>query len=122
MLGALPWRLGARSHFARNRVSVVTDEIGKTQSDAIAVLQKYKVQLVELRRVPGTQKEFAALTEPELKRAAAELALVKFKVAILHTTSLRPEAITAAGIVGAGRTPRRSGRICPRLNRRSCSC
>ena len=33
------------------------------------MLQKYRIQLVELRRVPESQKEFSALTEPELKRA-----------------------------------------------------
>ncbi len=102
-LGALPQVLAARSHFARNRVSMVTDEIGKTQADALAVLAKYKVQLAELRRVPGSPKEFASLSDVEIKRAAAELAVAKIRVAMLHATNLKPEAVAAATVFGAAR-------------------
>jgi hypothetical protein len=100
---AAPPTLSARSHFARNRVSAVTDEIGKTQADAIAVAEKYKLALLELRRVPGADKEFAALTGPELKRAAAELALTKIRVVMLHASTLRPETVTAAALFGASK-------------------
>ena len=82
-------------------MSAVTDEIGKTQQDAIAALGQYKLQLAELRRVPGSQKEFAALTEPELKHAFTELAVAKIKVEILHASTLTPQAIAAAVMVGA---------------------
>jgi len=94
-------RIFARSHISRNRVSAVTDEIGKTQEDALAAIGQYKLQLVELRRVPGSQKEFAALTEPELKHTAAELGVAKIKVAILHASVLNAQAIRAAALVGA---------------------
>jgi hypothetical protein len=93
--------LRAKSHIARSRVSAVTDEIGKTQADAIAALQSYKLNVVELRRVPESGREFAALTDPELRRAVAELGVVKFKVSILHASVLKPEAIAAAVTLGA---------------------
>lgn len=93
----------ARSHISRNHVSAVTDEIGKTQSDAVAAIQQYKLQLIELRRVPGSTKEFATLTEPELKQAIAELGVAKIRVAMLHATVLNPQAIAAAALVGAPR-------------------
>jgi hypothetical protein len=95
--------LVAKSRISRSRVSAVTDELGKTQADAIAVVQQYRMQAVELRYMPGTQKEFAALTGPELKRAVSELGVVKLKVTMLHASKLTPEAITAAGILGAPR-------------------
>jgi hypothetical protein len=95
--------LFARSHISRNHVSAVTDEIGKTQSDAVAAIQQYKLQLIELRRVPGSAKEFATLTEPELKQAIAELGVAKIRVAMLHATVLNPQAIAAAALVGAPR-------------------
>jgi hypothetical protein len=96
-------RLRARSHIAKSRVSVVTDEIGKTQADAVAVVQQYKLNWVELRRVPGSAKEFAALTEPELRRAVAELGVAKIKVAILHAAVLKPEVVAAAQVVSAAK-------------------
>ena len=43
----------------------------------------------ELRNVPETKKEFAFLTEPELKRWAAELAANKLKVSFLNTSLLK---------------------------------
>jgi hypothetical protein len=53
---------------------------------------------VELRKVPGTNKDFAALTSPELKRYAAELEENKLKVSVLHA---KPEAMDAARALGA---------------------
>jgi hypothetical protein len=101
-IGALAaWPVFARSHISRSRVSAVTDEIGKTQQDAIAAIEQYKLQLVELRRVPGSPKEFASLTEPELKHALTELAVAKIRVAILHASAITPQAIAAAVVVGA---------------------
>jgi hypothetical protein len=93
--------LSAKSRISRNRVSTVTDELGKTQQDAIAVMQQYKLNVVELRRVPGSTKEFATMTDPELRRAMAELGAVKIKVSILHASVLKPEVIAAAGILSA---------------------
>jgi hypothetical protein len=93
----------AKSHIGKNRVSAVTDEIGASQSEAIEFTKRFSLQWVELRRIPGTDKEFAALTAPELKRYAAELATNKIKVSVLHTSTPKPEAIDAALTLGAGK-------------------
>jgi sugar phosphate isomerase/epimerase len=78
-----------KSHLTKANISAITDEIGKTQADAIAFAQQYGLQWVELRNVPETKKEFSFLTEPELKRWAAELAAAKLKVSFLNTSLLK---------------------------------
>jgi hypothetical protein len=95
--------LAAKSHITRNRVSAVTDEIGASQSEAVDFAKRFNLQWVELRKVPGTDKEFASLTAPELKRYAAELGGNKMKVSMLHTSSPKPEAIDAALTLGAAK-------------------
>jgi sugar phosphate isomerase/epimerase len=80
---------GFRSRITKTRISAITDEIGRTQAEAIAFAHQYGLQWVELRNVPETKKEFAFLTEPELKRWAAELAANKLKVSFLNTSLLK---------------------------------
>jgi L-ribulose-5-phosphate 3-epimerase len=84
--GRLP---AAKSHITKARISAITDEIGRTQTDAIAFARQNGLQWVELRTVPETKKEFAFLTEPELKRYASELAANKLKVSLLKTSLLK---------------------------------
>jgi sugar phosphate isomerase/epimerase len=115
VLGARGLR-AARAHITKSRVSAITDEIGLTQSDAVAFAKQYALQWVELRNVPESRKEFAFLSEPELRRYAAELAANKLKVSLLKTSLLKfpwpddkrwgrrkddlARAITAAQILG----------------------
>jgi L-ribulose-5-phosphate 3-epimerase len=80
---------GARSHITKARVSAITDEIGRTQADAIAFAKMYGLQWVELRTVPETKQEFATLSGPELKGHAAQLAAGKLKVSLLKTSLLK---------------------------------
>ena len=77
-----------RTHITKTRISAITDEIGNTQAEAIEFAHKYGMQWVELRNVPETKKEFATLTEPELKRWSAELASNKLRVSFLNTSLL----------------------------------
>ena len=81
--------LAARTHIAKSRISAITDEIGRTQTDAIVFAKEHGLQWVELRNVPESGKEFANLSEPELKRYAAELAANKLKVSLLKTSLLK---------------------------------
>jgi sugar phosphate isomerase/epimerase len=100
----------AKSRIAKTRISAITDEIGPTQADAIDFAKQYALQWVELRNVPGTNHEFAFLSEPELKRYAAELGANKIKVSLLKTSLLKSSpdhrkdklarAIAAAQIFG----------------------
>jgi sugar phosphate isomerase/epimerase len=92
LLGAAGLRAekrAAKTHITKSRVSAVTDEMGRTQEDAIAFAKQYPLQWVELRNVPGSNQEFASLSEPELKRYAAELAANKLKVSLLKTSLLK---------------------------------
>lgn len=82
-------RQAAKAHITKSRISAITDEIGRTQADAIAFAKQYGLQWVELRTVPESKKEFAFLSEPELKRYAAELAANKLKVSLLKTSLLK---------------------------------
>jgi sugar phosphate isomerase/epimerase len=93
----------ARSHITKGRVGAITDEIGVTQAEAVADAKQLNLQWVDLRYLPGTSKEFATLTDPELKRYAAELAGNKLKVSVLRAgmKSDPAQSIHAASILGA---------------------
>jgi len=79
----------AKSHITKSRISAITDEIGRTQTDSIAFAKEHGLQWVELRTVPETKQEFAFLTAPELKGYAAQLAANKLKVSLLKTSLLK---------------------------------
>lgn len=79
----------AKQRLTRAQISAITDEIGRTQEEAIAFAHQYGLQWVELRNVPETKKEFAKLTEPELRRWAAQLGAEKLKVSFLNTSLLK---------------------------------
>jgi sugar phosphate isomerase/epimerase len=107
----------AKTHITKARVSAITDEMGRTQEDALAFAKQYPLQWVELRNIPGSTQEFASLSEPELQRYAAELAANKLKVSLLRTNLLKfswgaddkrwdrrkedfKRAVAAAGVLG----------------------
>jgi sugar phosphate isomerase/epimerase len=79
----------AKARITKARISAITDEIGPTQTGAIAFAKQFALQWVELRTVPESKKEFAFLSEPELKRYSAELAANKLKVSLLKTSLLK---------------------------------
>lgn len=79
----------AKTRITKSRVSAITDEMGRTQEDAVAFAKQYPLQWVDLRNIPGSTQEFASLSEPELKRYAAELAANKLKVSLLRTSLLK---------------------------------
>jgi sugar phosphate isomerase/epimerase len=86
---AAPGMLHAKARITRAQISGITDELGRTQSDAIAFAKQNGLQWVELRGVPESGKEFALLPEAELKRHAAELAASQLKVSLLKTSLLK---------------------------------
>jgi hypothetical protein len=99
--------LAAKSRVGKSQVSAITDEIGGTQTEALAFARMQGLQWVTLRRVPETKKEFAQLTAPELKGYAAELQANKLRVSVLKLTlgskDAFSSAITAAQALGAGK-------------------
>jgi len=78
-----------KSRITKANISAITDEIGETQADAIDFAHHYNLSWVELRNLPESKKEFAKMTEPELKRSAAELASNKLKVSFLNTSMMK---------------------------------
>src|SRR6266542_6090637 len=81
--------LRAKKHFDKTRLSAITDEIGKTSADAIEFAKQYGLQWIELRSVPETRKEYAFLSEPELKAAAASFTSNGLRVSFLNTGLLK---------------------------------
>jgi sugar phosphate isomerase/epimerase len=79
----------AKPRITKARISATTDEIGRTQTEAVAAAKQSALQWVDLRNVPGSKKEFASLSEPELRRYASELAANKLKVSLLRTSLLK---------------------------------
>ncbi len=78
-----------RSKITKASISAITDEIGKTQAEAIEFAHQYGLSFVELRNLPETGKEFALMTEPELRRSAAELESNKLRVSFLNTSLMK---------------------------------
>ncbi len=78
-----------KSRITKASISAITDEIGNTQAEAIDFAHHYGLTCVELRNMPESKKEFAKMTEPELKLAAAELASNKLKVTFLNTSMMK---------------------------------
>jgi sugar phosphate isomerase/epimerase len=78
-----------RSRISKASISAITDEIGVTQADAIDFAHHYGLSWVELRNLPESGKEFAKMTEPELKRSAVELEANKLKVSFLNTSMMK---------------------------------
>lgn len=81
--------LSAKTRITKASISAITDEIGNTQAEAIDFAHQYAMSFVELRNLPESKKEFAKMTEPELKRSAAELASNKLKVSFLNTSMMK---------------------------------
>lgn len=88
LVGAFAF-MAAKGRITKANVSAITDELGATQTDALDFARIHGLGQVELRTVPGTKKEFAFLTEPELKRYATELAGARLKVSLLKTSLLK---------------------------------
>ena len=81
--------LWGKRHFDRSRISAITDEIGKTHDDAIAFAKQYSLQWVELRNVPGTNKEYIYQDEATLKAHAASFRAHGLRVSFLNSSLMK---------------------------------
>src|ERR1700752_4383495 len=59
----------AKTTFGRDRLSGVTDEMGKTPAEAIEFAHKFGLKFMELRGIPGAKKHYYLGTDEELKQA-----------------------------------------------------
>ena len=88
-LAAAPLAQAFRGKITKASLSALTDQIGRTQREAIAFAHQYGLRWVELRNVPETKKEITFLPEAEIQALAAELASNKLKVSFLNTSLLK---------------------------------
>jgi sugar phosphate isomerase/epimerase len=83
--------LFGKGRIDRSRISAITDEIGLTPDDALDFAKEYKLKWIELRNVPGSKpgKEYAFLSEAEIKQAAASFEQNGLKVSFINTGLLK---------------------------------
>ena len=65
--------LWGRHRIDLSRISLLTDEVGKSPAESIAFAKQYGIQWVELRGIPGKGTTYAFLPEPELRDFAKTL-------------------------------------------------
>jgi L-ribulose-5-phosphate 3-epimerase len=83
--------LFGKSRIDKSRISAITDEIGLTPEDALDFAKQYRLQCIELRNVPGSKpgKEYAFLSEAEVKQAATSFEANGLKVSFINTGLLK---------------------------------
>jgi L-ribulose-5-phosphate 3-epimerase len=82
-------RLFAGNRIDRSRLSAITDEIGRSPAASIAFAKQYELRWVELRSIPGAKKEYAFLSEDELRPAAKELSEAGLRVSFLNSSLMK---------------------------------
>ena len=86
---AAPGFCAKHRNLDKSHLSAITDEIGRTPTEAIAFTKEFGLQWVELRSVPGAQREYTFLPEPELRAAAAEFAANRLRISFLNSSMLK---------------------------------
>jgi hypothetical protein len=83
--------LFGKTRIDKSRISAITDEIGLTPDDALDFAKQYHLRCVELRNVPGSKpgKEYAFLSEAEVKQAATSFEADGLKVSFINTGLLK---------------------------------
>lgn len=89
LAAAAPVFAAKHRNLDKSHLSAITDEIGRTPAEAIAFTKEFGLQWVELRSVPGVQKEYTFLPEPELRAAAAEFAANHLRISFLNSSMLK---------------------------------
>lgn len=72
-----------------SRISLLTDEVGKSPAESIAFAKQYGIQWVELRGVPGKGTTYAFLPESDLRDLAKQLKDAGLRVSFLNTPMLK---------------------------------
>lgn len=81
-----------KPHLDLSRISVLTDECGRTPGESIAFAKQYGLRWVELRDVPGKkegQRGYIYQSEADLVAAARAFKQNKLKVSFLNTGMLK---------------------------------
>lgn len=94
--------LSAKARIDLSRISLLTDEVGKTPAEAIAFAKQYGVSWVELRGLPGKGETYAFMDEARIREVAAELKGAGLRVSFLNSPMLK---FTLPGTEPPRRTP-----------------
>jgi sugar phosphate isomerase/epimerase len=94
--------LSAKGRIDLSRISLLTDEVGKTPAESIAFAKQYGVSWVELRGVPGKGETYAFMDEAPIRELAAEFKSAGLRVSFLNTPMLK---FTLPGTEPPRRTP-----------------
>ena len=81
--------LWARAHWDRSRISAITDDIGADADDAARFAHQSGMLFVEVRNQPGTNREYAAGREADMKADAVHLTNQNLKISIIDTSLLK---------------------------------
>ncbi len=83
--------LFGKARIDKSRISAITDEIGMSPQESIDFAKQYGLRWVELRDVPGPKhnREYAFLTEAEIKEAATTFQANGLKVSFINTGLLK---------------------------------
>ena len=81
--------LWARAHWDRSRISAITDEIGADADDAATFAHDQGMLFVEVRDQPGSNREYAAGREADMKADTTHLTNEKVKISIVNTSLLK---------------------------------
>jgi sugar phosphate isomerase/epimerase len=83
--------LFGKTRIDKTRISAITDEIGLTPQDSLDFAKEYGLRWIELRNVPGSKpaREYAFLSEAEVKEAATSFAANGLKVSFVNTGLLK---------------------------------
>jgi sugar phosphate isomerase/epimerase len=86
---ALTGNLWARAHWDRSRISAITDEIGADADDAASFAHQSGMLFVEVRDLPGANREYATGREADMQADAAHLTNQNLKISTIDTGLLK---------------------------------
>jgi sugar phosphate isomerase/epimerase len=79
----------ARSRVTLDRISLLTDEAGKSPREALDFAKQYGLKWIEVRGVPGGGGSYWSLPEDRLRAAKQEFDEAGVKVSFLNTSMLK---------------------------------
>ena len=85
-----------KSHITKARISAITDEIGRTQAEAIEFAHKFGMQWLSLRDIPTNEKKKTSYHS--LDPAALQQAQKEFREALLAPDHLMAYHLTRLAV------------------------
>lgn len=81
--------LWGKNRIGRSRISAITDEIGRSPTEAIEFARKYDLQWLELRALPGDKTYYSAMSEAAVRPHAAEFKKAGIRISFLNSGLLK---------------------------------